>query len=196
MANADQVDLTALLVAWKAGDRGALDRLVAVLYPDLRRLARRRLRGWPRAGSQESVTLVNEAYLKLVRAGAIGCENRLHFLALCAQVMRRLFVDHERERRAARRGGGAVEMPIDSLEVAGREPDVDVLALDEALEALSRLDHRKSRLVELRYFAGLTLPESAAVLGVALITAKRDWRMARSWLHARLAGEWHAEEPS
>jgi RNA polymerase sigma-70 factor (ECF subfamily) len=181
-------DITTMLAAWKAGDQASLDRLVACLYPELRRIARQAL-GRRRAGnSVETVALASEAYLKLSAAGGIDCENRVHFLALCAQVMRRILVDHARRHRAARRGGDAVRLSLHDLQVTVPEaaPGTDLLALDEALEGLARHDPRKSRVVELRYFGGLTIEETAGVLGISVDTAKRDWRLARAWLFARL----------
>jgi len=180
-------DITALLTAWKDGDHASLDRLVGLVYPELRRIARQQLRRRRPGDSLESAALTNEAYLKLVRAGSIGCENRAHFLALCAQVMRRILVDHARQRRAAKRGGDEVPVTLDDLPAGQGSRPVDVLALDEALVTLSRLDPRKCRVVELRHFGGLTIEETAEVLGVSIDTAKRDWRMARAWLASQLA---------
>ncbi len=186
MTSRDQPDLTALLVAWRDGDEGALDRLVEALYPRLRRTARQYLARRRPGESLDSAALANETYLKLARTGGIPCENRVHFLALCAQIMRRILVDHARRRRFAKRGGGAPHVPLDDVVLAAREPDVDVLALDEALSALARIDERKSRVVELRYFGGLTIEETAVTLGVSVDTAMRDWRMARAWLLSEL----------
>jgi RNA polymerase sigma factor (TIGR02999 family) len=189
VAKRDDADLTALLDAWKDGDQDALDRLVALVYPELRRIARRQI-GRSRPGdSLGSVGLANEAYLKLVRAGGVACENRTHFLALCAQIMRRLVVDHARERASAKRGGGVPKVPIDEGLLAAPGLDVGLVELDDALEALARLDPRKSRLVELRYFGGLTNDEAAEVLEVSPGTAKRDWLLAKAWLLAELSGD-------
>jgi RNA polymerase sigma factor (TIGR02999 family) len=180
--------ITALLAGWKAGDPAAFDRLVELAYPELRRLAHQQL-GRRRPGeSLESAALASEVYLKLLRAGSLDCESRVHFLALCAQVMRRILVDHARQRAAAKRGGELVQVPLDEAAAAVRGADaVDVIDLDAALEALARLDPRKSRLVELRYFAGLTIEEAARVLEISVETAKRDWRMAKAWLLAQLS---------
>jgi RNA polymerase sigma-70 factor, ECF subfamily len=186
MAETGQRDITAMLAAWRDGDAASLNRLVEVVYPELRRIAQRQLRRRRPGESLESAALANEAYLKLVRAGGISCENRVHFLALCAQVMRRILVDHARHRGAGKRGGDVVPVALDDLPAPAPAQDVDVLALDEALEALDRVDRRKSRVVELRYFGGLTIEETADVLGVSVDTAKRDWRMARAWLLAQL----------
>jgi RNA polymerase sigma factor (TIGR02999 family) len=158
-----------------------------IVYPELRRVARRHLAQLPLTGSLESAALANEAYLKLVRAGSIRCENRVHFLAVCAQIMRRILVDHARGRRYAKRGGEKVHVCLDEVLLAAQSRGVELLALDEALEALGRMDARKSRVVELRYFGGLTAEETAVSLNVSVDTAKRDWRLARAWLRARLS---------
>jgi RNA polymerase sigma factor (TIGR02999 family) len=134
----------------------------------------------------ESAALANEAYLKLVRAGGIRCENRTPSLALCAQIMRRILVDHARRRGYARRGGHALHIALDDALVVARAQGIEVLALHEALDALARIDLRKSRVVELRYFGGLKIEETAEVLGVSVDTVKRDWRIARAWLLSEL----------
>ena len=187
MATAAGSGITALLAAWKDGEPGSFDRLVERAYPELRRIAHLQL-GRRRPGeSLESAALANEAYLKLVRAGHLDCENRLHFLALCAQVMRRILVDHARQRASSKRGGEAVRVPLDEVDVpVAGAAGVELLDLDLALDGLARLDPRKCRLVELRYFAGLTLEEAARVLDVSVETCKRDWRMAKAWLLAEL----------
>ena len=178
-----------MLAAWSAGDQNALNSLIEVVYPKLRRVARQCLVNRRPGESLESAALANEAYLKLVRSGGIHCEDRVHFLALCSQMMRRIVVDHARRRRFAKRGGNAQRMSLDEVLLVAEERGVEVLALDEALNALAQIDERKSRLVELRYFGGLTNEEAAEVLGVSLDTAKRDWRMTRAWLFAELAGK-------
>jgi RNA polymerase sigma factor (TIGR02999 family) len=184
----DLLNLTGMLAAWSGGDEGALDRLIDQVYPTLRHIARQRL-GRRRPGeSLESVGLANEAYLKLARAGGIHCENRVHFLALCSQVMRRIIVDHARRRAFAKRGGEVVRLPLDDALIAAPSRDIDVLALNEALEVLAQRDGRKCRVVELRYFGGLSIEETAQVLGISEETVKRDWRMARAWLLVALTG--------
>jgi len=189
MAARGQTDITAMLAAWRDGDRNSLDRLVDLVYPELRRIAHRHLARRRAGESLESAVLANEAYLKLVRAGSIRCENRAHFLALCAQIMRRILVDHARGRGFAKRGGNAPRVAVDDALLPAPARGIDVLALDEALDALGRIDRRKSRVVELRYFVGLSIEETADVLGVSVDTVKRDWRMARAWLFAELAGK-------
>jgi RNA polymerase sigma factor (TIGR02999 family) len=178
-----------MLAAWNAGDRNALNRLIELVYPELRRVARQRLAHRRPGESLESAALANEAYLKLVRSGGIRCESRVHFLALCAQIMRRILVDHARRRGFAKRGGKALRVPLDEVLLAAEARGVEVLALDEALNALAQIDPRKTRVVELRYFGGLANEEVADVLGVSVDTTKRDWRMARAWLLAELTGK-------
>jgi RNA polymerase sigma factor (TIGR02999 family) len=181
-------DISALIAAWGGGNRQALDNLIPLLYPELRRIARFHIRRWQPGQSFESAALANEAYLKLLRAGGIRCENRVHFLALCSQIIRRILVDHARDRGSTKRGGDGVHVPLDEAILGMRRHGVDVLALNEALESLSAIDARKSRVVELRYFGGLSVEETAEVLQISPKTAKRDWRMARAWLLAALSG--------
>ena len=189
MTSDTQPDITGMLTAWNGGDGKALDRLMELVYPELRRIARRHLEHRQAGESLESAALANEAYLKLVRAGGIRCENRAHFLALCAQIIRRIVVDHARRRRFAKRGGAAVRVPLDDVLLVAQDRGIDLLALDQALHALSATDGRKGRVVELRYFGGLSIEETAEVLSVSVDTVKRDWRMARAWLLAEFKGK-------
>jgi RNA polymerase sigma-70 factor, ECF subfamily len=182
-------DITEMLNAWKEGDAGALDRLTDLVYPELRRIARRNLERRRQGDSLDSAALANEAYLKLVRAGGIGCENRSHFLALCSQIMRRILVDHARHRGFAKRGGKALHVPLDEVLLVAEARGIQLLALNEALDALAQIDNRKSRVIELRYFGGLSIEETAEVLEVSIDTVKRDFRMARAWLLSELAGK-------
>jgi RNA polymerase sigma factor (TIGR02999 family) len=138
--------------------------------------------------SLESAALANEAYLKLVHGHGIRCDNRLQFFGLCAQLIRRIMVDHARHRRYAKRGGSAVRIPLDEEAVEPAKRGVELLALEDALASLARIDPRKCKLVELRYFGGLTVEESAEVLGISRETAKRDWKMAKAWLLRELTG--------
>lgn len=186
MVNQGQQDITAMLAAWKGGDTGALDRLTDLVYPELRQIARRNLERRRAGDSLESAALANEAYLKLVGAGGVRCENRAHFLALCSQIMRRILVDHARHRGYAKRGGYAPHVPLDEVLLVAEARGIEVLALNEALDALAQIDDRKSRVVELRYFGGLNNEETAEVLEVSVDTVKRDFRMARAWLLAEL----------
>lgn len=179
-------DISGLIAAWGSGDEHALGSLMPLVYPELRRIARRHLGRRPPGQTLESAALVNEAYLKLVRAGGIRCESRVHFLALCSQIIRRILVDHARNRGYAKRGGGAVQIPLDEGVVAAEAHQIDVLALDEALTSLFEFDRRKARVVELRYFGGLSVEETAEVLGISSETAKRDWKMAKAWLFGEL----------
>ena len=179
-------DISGLVAAWADGDQEALGRLMAFVYPDLRRIARQHLGRWSAGQSLESAALANEAYLKLIRARGIRCQSRAHFMALCAKVFRHILVDHARSRGCATRGGRAVRSPLDeTVIVAGRRP-IGMLALDEALASLSKVDPRKGRIVELRFFGGLTVEEAAEVLGISPETAKRDWKMAKVWLFREL----------
>jgi RNA polymerase sigma-70 factor (ECF subfamily) len=189
MRPADVPDISRLIAAWGEGDQQALGALMSFVYPELRRIARLHLARKQVPQSFESAALANEAYLKLVRAGGIHCENRVHFLALCSQMIRHILVDHARQRGYAKRGGDAVRVPLEEGIAGADDRGVEMLALDEALESLGRIDARKSRVVELRYFGGLTLEETAQVLGISEETAKRDWKMAKAWLFKTLSGE-------
>jgi len=186
MAHKDLDDITGLLAAWNGGSAEALQRLMDLVYSELRRIARGYLERRRPGESLESAALANEAYLKLVRAGGIHCENRTHFLAVCSQIIRRILVDHARRRGFAKRGGKLARVPLDDMILAAEVRGIDLLALDEALERLTHIDARKSRVVELRYFGGLTMEETADALGISVDSAKRDWRMARAWLAAEL----------
>jgi RNA polymerase sigma-70 factor (ECF subfamily) len=188
MAVEGSQDITGMLMAWGNGDEDAINGLMPMVYPELRRIARRHLaRRFPDQ-TLESAALVNEAYLKLIRANGIRCESRLQFFALCAQVIRRILVDHARNRHSAKRGGGTVQIPLDEALIGARTQGVEVLALNEALTALSKFDPRKGRVVELRYFGGLSVEETAEVLRMSPETAKRDWKMAKAWLLRELSG--------
>jgi RNA polymerase sigma-70 factor, ECF subfamily len=182
-------DISALIAAWGNGDEDALGRLMPVVYPELRRIARQHLSRQQAGQTLESAALANEAYLKLARAGGIRCENRLHFLALCSQIIRRVLVDHARSRGYAKRGGNAARVPLDDVLMGARDRGIEVVALNEALESLSKIDARKGRVVELRYFGGLSVEETAEVLGISPETAKRDWKMARTLLFGVLNGQ-------
>src|SRR5215469_1292476 len=180
-------EITGLLAAWIKGDEEALNCLLPVVYPELRRIARRLLAHRPLDHSFESAALANEAYLKLVRTQGIQCENRAHFFALCAQMIRRILVDHARKRRYAKRGGGAEPLPLEEAVLGTRARGIEVLALDDALTSLFKIDSRKARVVELRYFGGLTVGETAEILQISSETVMRDWKLAKSWLFRELA---------
>jgi RNA polymerase sigma factor (TIGR02999 family) len=180
-------DVTDLLLAWCAGDESALDRLVPIVHAELRRLARRQMRGERRDHTLETTALVNEAYLRLVDLARVRWQDRAHFFALLARLMRRILVDHARSRRYQKRGGGIEHVTFDeALAVsAGRAPDL--VALDDALQTLARVDPRKGQVVELRFFGGLSVEETAEVLQVSANTVMRDWRVAKVWLLRELA---------
>lgn len=179
-------DVTALLVAWGRGDAAALERALPLVYDDLRRIARQRLRRERADHTLSATALVHEAYVRLLGQRAAEWRSRTHFFALSSQLMRRILVDHAR-RRAARGGAGRLSLTCDAALGAEHPRDVDLLALDAALDELARHDARAARLVELRFFGGLSNDEAAQALNVSRATAERDWAFARAWLHARLA---------
>jgi RNA polymerase sigma factor (TIGR02999 family) len=179
-------DISALLVAWREGDDGALSRLITLVYPELRRIARNHLGQHSQDHTLQSAALANEAYLKLVGTRGLRYKNRGHFFAVCAQIIRRILVDHARKRQYAKRGGEAVHVPLDESVLGTRARGIEMLALDEALVSLSKVDPRKGRVVELRFFGGLSVEETAEVLRVSPETVFRDWRMAKTWLFREL----------
>ena len=174
--------VTQLLREWRGGDESALERLIPLVYRQLRTLARRCLSG-DRAGQTLQTTgLVNEAYLRLARSHRVQWRDRGHFFAVATQLMRRVLVDEARKRRFQKRGGNAVRVTLDDANLATPERHVDLMALDEALDALARFAPRKCRVVEMRFFGGLTIEETAAVLGISTDIVKREWRTAKLWL--------------
>jgi RNA polymerase sigma factor (TIGR02999 family) len=177
-----------LLRAWSDGDPGALDQLTAIVYDELHRLARRYLRGERKGHSLQTTALVNEAYLRLVDHTRMEWQNRAHFFAVSAQVMRRILVDHAR-RRNAKRGRGLQRIPLDDVTLVSSAPSTDLVALDDALRLLADRDPRKAQVVEMKFFGGLSVEESAAVLGVSPVTVMRDWRTAKAWLYRELSSE-------
>jgi RNA polymerase sigma factor (TIGR02999 family) len=181
-------DVTALLRAWGQGDAQAGERLAGLVYSELRRTAARHLRRERREHSLAPTALVHEAYLRLVGQRRALWKNRAQFYAVAAQTMRRILVDHARRRRAAKRGGSWLRVSLAETVAAGDPPDLDLLALDHALEELGAIDPEKARMVELRYFAGLSLEETAQVMDVSVATLTREWRTARAWLFRRLRG--------
>jgi RNA polymerase sigma-70 factor, ECF subfamily len=182
-------DISELVAEWGAGDQRALSRLMPLVYPELRRIARQHLVRRQAGDTLESAALANEAYLKLVRAGGVRCENRVHFLALCSQIIRRILVDHARGRGYAKRGGQAERVPLDDVLLGAQARGIEILALNEALESLAEIDARQARVVELRYFGGLSVEETAEVLGITPVRVKRDWKRAKAWLYGVLTGE-------
>jgi RNA polymerase sigma factor (TIGR02999 family) len=179
---ATQHEITRLLADWSKGDRQALEKLTPLVYDELRRLASRYLRQERSGHTLQSTALVHEAYLKLVGQTRVRWQNRAHFFGIAAQMIRRILVDYARARHAAKRGAGAEKLSLDEAIALPGSPDLDLVALDDALEGLAQIDSRQSRLVELRFFAGLTLEETAEVLQMSLATAKRDWVAAKAWL--------------
>jgi len=180
-------DVTRLLIAWRGGDQAALDRLMPLVYQELRRLARRYMRDERPDHLLQTTALVHEAYLRLVDVNRVDWESRNHFFAVSAQMMRRILVEAARRRNADKRGGDASHVALDEALVPAPARDADLIALDEALDSLATLDPRKARVVELRYFAGLGVQETAGVLGVSTETVTRDWRMAKLWLRRDVA---------
>jgi RNA polymerase sigma factor (TIGR02999 family) len=183
-------DVTGLLTRWSRGDSSALDALLELIYDDCRQIAARQLRRERTGHSLDPTALVHELYLRLVDQRRATWENRAQFFGIAARIMRRILVDHARGRRRVKRGGSAT---LVSLGAANEEPsaarDVDVLAIDEALERLAALDEEQVRIIELRFFAGLTVEETAHVLGRSPRTIKREWRLARAWLFRELQEE-------
>lgn len=176
-------EVTRLLIAWRDGDRAALDRLVPVVYGELRRLAHRQMRGERAGHTLQTTALVNEAYLRLVGGSdRVRWQNRVHFFAISAQLMRRILVDAARARGSLKRGGKAVHLSLEDAPAVTQQPHADLVALDDALTALAAFDARKSQVVELRYFGGLTVDETAEALHVSPETVMRDWNMAKLWL--------------
>lgn len=181
--------VTRLLVKWGEGDDAALQELVPLVHDELRRIARRRMAGERRGHSLQATALVNEAYLRLIDARQVKWQNRAHFLGLSARLMRQILVDAARTKAARKRGAGAVRVTLDDARIAAPDPGPEVLALDEALQVLAKLDERKARVVELRFFGGLSVEETASALTVSVDTVMRDWKVARAWLSRELRGQ-------
>jgi RNA polymerase sigma factor (TIGR02999 family) len=182
-------EITKLLHNWQGGDRAALDALVPVVYKELRRLAHCELRKERPNHTLQSAALVHEAYFRLLGQNPPQWESRTHFFAIAAQLMRQILVDYARRRRASKRGSGVCMLTLeDAVALPQRkDKDVDVIALDDALNTLAELDPRQSRVVELRFFAGLSLEETSEVMGIATATVQRDWTAARAWLHREIS---------
>jgi RNA polymerase sigma-70 factor (ECF subfamily) len=186
--NGSRAHVTELLLTWGSGDRAALDELVPIIHEELRRLARHQMRGERDNHTLQTTALVNEAFLRLVDLRRIRWQDRAHFLALSARLMRRILVDHARSRGYQKRGGGAANVTFDESLVASPERGVDLVALDDALEDLARVDARKSQVVELRFFGGLSVEETAEALKISPETVTRDWRLAKAWLLREISG--------
>ena len=185
MTHPDQ-GVTGLLQAWGGGDQAALDQLLPIVYEELRRQAQRYLRREDPGHTLQTTALVHEAYLRLVDQRQARWQNRAQFFGIAAQLMRRILVDHARRHQAAKRGGSAIQVPYDEEAVAAAESEIDVVALDDALTRLGTLDPQQARVVELRYFTGLGIEETAEALGISPATVKREWAMARAWLKREL----------
>ncbi len=181
-------DITQMLIDWSNGDREALDRLMPVVYTELRRQAARHLRRERAGHTLQTTDLIHEAYLRLVDQKNVQWQNRAHFFAVAARSMRRILVDHARRRHRAKRGGSGIALPLDEGLVVAAEKSVDLLALDEALTRLAAIDVRQSQIVELRFYGGLTIEETAAVIGVSLTTVKDDLNIAKAWLRREIGG--------
>jgi RNA polymerase sigma factor (TIGR02999 family) len=180
-------NVSRLLRAWSDGNRSALDALTPIVYEELRRLARRYMRGERAGHSLQTTALVNEAYLRLVDYKRMQWQNRAHFFAVSAQLMRRILVEHAR-RHNLKRGAGVQHVSLDEQAVVGSHPATDLVALDDAMNELARIDARKAHVVELRFFGGLSVEETAEVLKVSSITVMRDWSSARAWLYREMTG--------
>ena len=180
-------EVTELLLSWRQGDAAALDRLIPVVYDELRRVARRRLRGESPGHALQATALVHEVYIRLVDVDRMTLTSRAHFFGVAATLMRQILVDHARRRRADKRGGDVTVLSLDEVVATAWTSSVDVLALNEALDALASIDDRQCRVVELRFFAGLTIDEAAEALAVSPATVEREWALAKAWLYRRLS---------
>ena len=179
-------DVTGLLLAWGQGDQAAFERLVPLVHAELHRIAARCMRGERAGHSLQPTALVNEAYIRLVDVRQVSWQDRTHFLSMAARLMRRVLVDHARKRQYLKRGGGRVQVTLLPELVIAHEPGHDLVALDDALSVLATVDERKSRVIELRFFGGLSVEETAGVLGLSVDTVMRDWKLAKAWLRREL----------
>ena len=181
-------NITHLLKEWSDGDQQALDELTPLVYEELRQQAARYLRKERPNHSLQATALINEAFLRLIDVTDVQWQNRAHFFGIAAKLMRRILVDHARRRDAEKRGGSQVCLTLDEGLAWASEPDVDLLAIDEALDKLAIIDEQQARVVELRFFSGLTVEETATALGISPKTVKRDWSVARAWLKREIGG--------
>jgi len=191
ISSAHQV--TQLLIDWSKGDRAALDQLMPLVNAELRRLAAHYMRRERPGHTLQTSALVNEAYLRLIDQKSVNWQSRAHFFGIAAQLIRQILIDHARKRQSAKRGG-AQRVSLDETAVVSRERSVELLALDEALDRLAAFDPRKARIVELRFFGGLNLDETAEVMGISSPTVQREWRSAKAWLHHSLSEPQHGGE--
>jgi RNA polymerase sigma factor (TIGR02999 family) len=184
----EQHEITELLAKWSGGNQTALDELYPLVYEELRRLARSYMKREPKGHTLQTTALINEAYVRLVDQKNVRWQNRKHFFAISAQMMRRILVDHARRYRHKKRGGGARKVSLDEAMIVAAERSEEVLMLHEALNNLARMDPRRCQVVELRYFAGLNNQEIADILHISENTVMRDWNLARAWLYRQLGG--------
>jgi len=181
-------EITRLLQSWNEGDAGAIDKLVPLVYDELHRLAQRYMADERPDHTLQTTALLNEAYVRLVDSAHANWEGRTHFFGVCAQVMRRILVDWARSRQALKRGGDVVVLDLDEALAAASRPGTDLVAIDEALQALAGIDPRKAQVVELRFFGGMSVKEIAEILKVSPETVQRDWKLSKSWLRRELSG--------
>lgn len=182
-------NVTELLINWGEGDKQALDQLLPIVYGELRRQAGRYLRKERVGHTLQTTALIHEAYIRLIDQRRVKWQNRSHFFGIAAQLMRRILVDHARTKQRLKRGGSDLRVSLAEATVTAKSKDLDVVALDEALEKLAVLDQQQARIVELRFFSGLTVEETAEVMSLSPATIKRDWSMAKAWLHRELSDE-------
>jgi len=182
-------EVTELLQAWSTGDESALEKLAPLVYDELHRTAHRYMVREQAGHTLQTTALVNEVYMRLVKVSEVSWQGRTHFFAVCARMMRRILTDFARSRRYLKRGGCAAHLSFDEELFPGSEPHADIVALDDALNALADVDRRKSQVVELRFFGGLSVEETAHVLGVSVETVQRDWRLSKVWLLREMSGE-------
>ena len=180
-------EVTTLLIDWNNGDPAALEKLMPIVYAELRELARARLKREPPGQTLQTTDLVHEAYLKLVNQRRVRWQNRGHFYAIASQLMRRILVDHARTKNRKKRGAGAFRESLSQANIAAPQSTFDFVAFDEALTRLCEMDQRKAKIVELRFFGGLSVEETATFLSVSAITVLRDWKMAKAWLHKNMS---------
>ena len=179
-------EVTQLLQDWRHGDKAALDQLMPIVYDELHRVAASYLRRERPDHTLQATALISEAYLRLMDESHVSCENRTHFLGVAARLMRHILVEHARSHQAAKRGGDRYKVSLSEADSLSQERDLNLLALDEALQELARLDRRQSQIVEMKYFAGLSIEEIAELLGIAPATVKRHWNSARAWLYQQI----------
>jgi len=189
MSFGSEAKITELLLAWGEGDEAALEQLIPLVYQELHRLARHYMRQEQPGHILETTALINEAYLRLVDGNRVHWQNRSHFYALCARAMRRILIDHAKSRRRAKRGGGAHEVSLDEVASLAQDRAAELVLLDEALKRLETFDKRKSQVVELRFFGGLSIEETAEVMKISTISVSRDWSTAKAWLHREMSGK-------